>query len=414
MNSMDFTIATYKQLLGTLLMQGFLFQKFTDYLLEPGETSFVLRHDVDLLPLNSLKFARIQATQGIKGSYYFRVVPGSWDEAVISEIAGLGHEVGYHYEDVSLAARRLRDLGTKGLRDEKTKGQRDEGTKGQRGKNNRLQDNWRLEKELVDIAIESFAKNLQRLREIAPVNTICMHGSPMSRWDSRLLWKYYDYKDFGIIGEPYFDFNFDDMLYLTDTGRRWDGEAVSLRDKAQGAGHHPSQGYGWQSRAQGENPFADWKVKPFKYREESGGEKDLETKRLRDEETKRQRDEREALSTSVSQSLSLSVPQSPSLSVSQSLSPSVPQSLSPSVSQSLSPSVPQSLSPSVSSRMPFPKFHSTFDIIRAAENGQLPDKIMMTFHPQRWTDKLLPWVKELVWQNVKNVGKWVLVKGRSE
>jgi len=52
------------------------------------------------------------------------------------------------------------------------------------------------------------------------------------------------------------------------------------------------------------------------------------------------------------------------------------------------------------------------DIIKAAEKGELPDRIMMTFHPQRWSDKTVPWVKELVWQRVKNVGKRVLVKFR--
>ena len=51
------------------------------------------------------------------------------------------------------------------------------------------------------------------------------------------------------------------------------------------------------------------------------------------------------------------------------------------------------------------RFRSTWDIIDAAEKGLLPDKIMLTTHPQRWTDRPLPWVKELVWQNVKNVVK---------
>jgi hypothetical protein len=55
-------------------------------------------------------------------------------------------------------------------------------------------------------------------------------------------------------------------------------------------------------------------------------------------------------------------------------------------------------------------FRSTFDIIQAAEKGQLPDKIMITTHPERWTDRPLPWVKELVWQNVKNVVKFFLIK----
>jgi len=35
----------------------------------------------------------------------------------------------------------------------------------------------------------------------------------------------------------------------------------------------------------------------------------------------------------------------------------------------------------------------------------LPDKVMLTIHPQRWDDKPLPWMKELVGQNVKNIIK---------
>ena len=40
-----------------------------------------------------------------------------------------------------------------------------------------------------------------------------------------------DYQDFGLIGEPYFDVDFNEVAYYTDTGRRWDGEDVSVRDK---------------------------------------------------------------------------------------------------------------------------------------------------------------------------------------
>ncbi len=60
-----------------------------------------------------------------------------------------------------------------------------------------------------------------------------MYGSPLSKYDNKLLWKYYNYKDFGIIGEPYFDVDFSKVLYLTDTGRRWNGDRVSIRDKVQ-------------------------------------------------------------------------------------------------------------------------------------------------------------------------------------
>lgn len=57
-----------------------------------------------------------------------------------------------------------------------------------------------------------------------------MHGSPLSKWDNRLLWKKYNYRDFGIIGEPYFDIDFNKVAYLTDTGRRWDVSADNVRD----------------------------------------------------------------------------------------------------------------------------------------------------------------------------------------
>ena len=51
------------------------------------------------------------------------------------------------------------------------------------------------------------------------------------------------------------------------------------------------------------------------------------------------------------------------------------------------------------------RFHSTWDIIEAVEKGLLPDKVMINTHPQRWTDNLVEWGKELVWQNAKNVVK---------
>ncbi len=40
----------------------------------------------------------------------------------------------------------------------------------------------------------------------------------------------------------------------------------------------------------------------------------------------------------------------------------------------------------------------------------LPDKVMFTIHPERWNDALVPWSKQLVMQNVKNVVKRFLVR----
>jgi hypothetical protein len=59
-----------------------------------------------------------------------------------------------------------------------------------------------------------------------------------------------------------------------------------------------------------------------------------------------------------------------------------------------------------------PKYRSTHEMIKAIKEGRFPVKAMLTIHPQRWHDRPVPWVRELVWQNVKNVGKYILVKIR--
>jgi len=54
-------------------------------------------------------------------------------------------------------------------------------------------------------------------------------------------------------------------------------------------------------------------------------------------------------------------------------------------------------------------FQNTQDIINAAQTGILPHQIMITVHPQRWTAKPLPWLKEWGLQKVKNVVKYLIV-----
>ena len=256
----DFSVQCYRQLLESIKNRSYCFKAFHEYIASPiSEKLIVLRHDVDKLPQNSLVIAKLENEIGIKGSYYFRTVPESWDENIIKEISDFGHEIGYHYENLSAMSK------TRGVRSGA---------------------------QLFELAFDDFKKNLAKLRSLVPVTTICMHGSPRSKWDSRDLWKRYDYKSLGIIGEPYFDIDFSKVFYLTDTGRRWDGYKVSVRDKIP------------------------------KYQD---------------------RWEKEGL-----------------------------------------------------------VFHSTQDIINAANAGRLPNQIMITVHPQRWTDRPIPWAKELVWQGLKN------------
>ena len=266
---MDFTLSTYRQLLQALSSKGFFFQTFSEYLTNPREKVVILRHDVDDKKLNSLRFAKIQAEYSIKGSYYFRIVPQSWDEKVIKEIHSLGHEVGYHYETMDSASKNF------GIQNSKFD----------------IRYSKIIPDQLLDSAYTEFCNNLENLRRLVPVETICMHGSPRSKFDNREIWKKYDYRKLGIIGEPYLDINFNNVAYLTDTGRRWNGEKVSIRDKVKS---------------------------PFNF-----------------------------------------------------------------------------------------NFRTTHDFIRSVD--QLPDKVMLTFHPQRWSDNFYDWEKELIMQNAKNLVKRILL-----
>jgi hypothetical protein len=308
---MDFTLKIYGKLLRTLQSQGFSFYTVSEYAEKERMKTFIkglnpqfilLRHDVEDHYPNALAMARIQHNLGIRGSYYFRIYPKDENERIIREIAALGHEIGYHYDDLS-----------------ECKGD-------------------------YEKALRRFEKNLQYLRQFGPVTSATMEGAPLSEFDNRMLWlgrvkelvgsseyvegstqpeisnqlsaTYYilptrysdlpkfNYKDFGIKTEPYFDLDFNEIFYLTDTGRCWDGQRFNVRDKALG-----------------QSPVTN-----------------PEFLKLR--------------------------------------------------------------------------FRHTHDIIRAVNEGRFPGKVMMNFHPQRWNDAFFPWLRELVWQNVKNQGKRVLVAVR--
>ena len=187
---MDFTRGKYVQFLLQLKESGYEFITYADYCSGNLPQRFViLRHDVDSKPENSLEFAKEEKRLKAKASYYFRTVPESWNKEIILEIHGMGHEVGYHYESLATC-------------------------------------NGNLPK-----AFENFKDNLEKLRQLTPVKTICMHGSPRSVHDNKDLWILYDYKTLDVIGEPYLSTDFSKVLYLTDTGRMWDGYKVSVRDK---------------------------------------------------------------------------------------------------------------------------------------------------------------------------------------
>jgi len=109
---LDFSLEQYNNLLRALSDQGFSYREINTYLGHINTNfSVILRQDVDKKTENSLEIARTQNSLGIKSIFYFRVVSQSWDEEVIRKIVELGHEIGYHYEDLSFAAAKLKAQG---------------------------------------------------------------------------------------------------------------------------------------------------------------------------------------------------------------------------------------------------------------------------------------------------------------
>lgn len=296
---LDFSVSIFIHLLLTLKNHGYNFIPYANlfndrYLQNNLSKIIILRHDVEDKYPNALRLAQIENNLGLKGSYYFRLSNHENLGEYIKRIASLGHEIGYHYDDLSVC-----------------KGNTNE-------------------------AVSRFLKNLTYLRSFGTVETITMEGAPLSKFDNRDLWKipltpglidiiikdpslpsfvrtsFYEnvkmtnlktlhYSLFNIKAEPYLDLDFNEFFYITDTGRCWNGYYYSVRDKIP--------------------QFKGWIKNGFSYR-------------------------------------------------------------------------------------------TTQDIIKAVENNQFPSKTMITIHPQRWHDKPLPWVKEWIGQNIKNIFKYFLIKHR--
>ncbi len=190
----DFTLVAYEEYLKAILQSYDTIIRFDDYMeAEVKPSNFcMLRHDVDRKVKNAVAMAKLEASLGMKATYYFRV-PYTFEKESIQEIAALGHEIGYHYECL-----------TDANGDEKK-------------------------------AIAIFDENLAKLREIVPIKTISMHGRPLSQYDNRDLWKVKEHHDHltekcNILGEIYLDIDYSDILYIGDTGRNWTNGKYNRRD----------------------------------------------------------------------------------------------------------------------------------------------------------------------------------------
>jgi len=192
----DYTHKAYKQYLIALSSSIKLFLRFDEYLTaaEKPDSFCLIRHDVDRKPHLALKMARLEHEMGIKATYYFRMKPCSYQPQIITAIAELGHEIGYHYESLS-------------------------------------DSNGDVDKALID-----FEKNLGLLREVATIKTCAMHGQPLKPYDNRDIWRHssnhsYLKNQLNILGEVYLDVDYTDIAYINDTGRNWTSGKANVRDK---------------------------------------------------------------------------------------------------------------------------------------------------------------------------------------
>jgi len=193
----DFSDEAYAALLDAGLDAGYDFLTVREYLRadELPERFLIVRHDVDRKPRNALQMARTEAVRGVSTTYYFRIIPKTFRPELIRQIEALDHEVGYHYEDLDSA----------------------DGD--------------------IDAAHKSFERNLRRFRRLCEVDTVCMHGNPLTPHDNRDLWTGDRvYADYDLIGEAYLSMDFEDVTYFSDTGRTWEDGPLKVKDHTMGEG----------------------------------------------------------------------------------------------------------------------------------------------------------------------------------
>lgn len=187
----EFSLAAYGRLVEAMNESGYRTLAVIDWFESAGQSEepvVVVRHDVDRRPDNALKMAQLEAVQGIRSTYYFRILPVSFQPEIVRAIADLGHEIGYHYEDLHRAG------GD------------------------------------VVIGERLFVKALSELRELAPIETISMHGSPLASRNNMELWNHCSFTEHGVrdclLSDSWKGFH-----YFTDSGRTFGTSSANLRDR---------------------------------------------------------------------------------------------------------------------------------------------------------------------------------------
>jgi len=188
MSNPDFTVGKFSEILDSIC-GNYNTYTINEWMTGNYNSGIVIRHDIDRRNKYALRIARLEYERKIKATYYFRI--RTFDKEIVREISDLGHDIGYHYEDLS-------------------------------------SNNGDYKK-----AINSFEQNLESMRNLTELNitTIAMHGRWISGYDNRELWSKYDFREFGITSEAFLSIDYTNSYYITDTGRSWKSDSANIRDK---------------------------------------------------------------------------------------------------------------------------------------------------------------------------------------
>jgi len=197
---MSFRLSYYRVMIANLGAAGRQFVTVAEGIALPAAQvryACMLRHDVDRLPARSVAMARLEHTLGVRSTYYFRCTRnGRFPSAAIATIAGLGHEVGYHYETLSHFGGDMSQ------------------------------------------AVAAFHKNLANFRTLAPCRSVSMHGAPLSRHDNFMLVGCVDLHALHLV-DAMRDMAPLNPVYFTDTGGSWN--AGGHRNRRDAVGEVPVQ-----------------------------------------------------------------------------------------------------------------------------------------------------------------------------
>ena len=153
--NMLFTYRAYRRLLDIIAESGYSVYGVEQILIArrdgtlPEGKYVAIRHDVDYFPGRALNMATIEAERKIATTYYIRRRFFDADPHLARKIAALGHQIGYHYEEVDV---------------------------------HQKAPNLQIARDAVGFFIGSLL-DIDKLG--FPIKTVCAHGNPLTDVDNR-------------------------------------------------------------------------------------------------------------------------------------------------------------------------------------------------------------------------------------